>query len=67
MWGLSDTSTLYKSHQARQCCCLQTVWSRDKAASSAVGSVNIGLSVNHVFESKGGMTYPLKTDLQVGE
>lgn len=31
-----------------------------KAASPTVRSVNIGLSVNHMFESKGGTTYPLK-------
>lgn len=66
MWGLSDTSTLYKSHPARQPCCWQTVRSIDEAAFSAVGSVNISLSINHVFESEGGMTYPLKTDFQVG-
>lgn len=61
MWGLSDTSTVCKAIRL------------DSAANSwrllslqLLGVPAWDLSTSHVFQPRAGMTYPLRTDFQVG-
>lgn len=63
MWGLSDTSTVCKAIRLDSAA---NSWSVEEAALQLLEVPTWDLSANHVFQPRAGMTYPLKTDFQVG-
>lgn len=62
MWGLSDTGAVCNARLDSAA----NSWSVEEAALQLLGVPAWDLSTNHVFQPRAGMTYPLRTDFQVG-
>lgn len=61
MWGLSDSNTVCKAIRLDS-----AAKSVEEAALQLLRVPAWDLSTNHVFQPRAGMTYPLRTDFQVG-